>query len=233
MYTCVIIDDDALAINVLKNHIGKIGFLDVVASFTNPILALNFLEKTPIDLIFIDIQMPGITGLELITRLKKQGKFIITSAYREYAIDGFDLDVLDFVGKPVSFERLLKGVSKLVERTIQPSDQLSSGHKFIFIKVNKKMIKVPYNDIIFIESKRVDLNIVCDDCELTTRGTISYYEDWLPKSDFLRVHRSFIISISKINYYNDGIIEMKNEKKIPIGEMYSKSFKEAIQKHLI
>ncbi len=232
MYKCVIIDDDPLAINVLKTHIEKIGFLELVETFTNPLLAFAYLENKDVNLIFIDIEMPGLTGLELIHKFQKKGKFIITSAYREYAIDGYELDVLDFVGKPVSFERLLKGVSKLINKITEiPIENTHS--RFIFIKENKRMTKILFNEIVFLESKRDHLKIKCDQQEYITRGTISYYEVWLPSNEYVRVHRSFIVSIAKIIHYTDEFIELTTGKKIPIGEVYSKQFKEIMQKHLV
>jgi DNA-binding LytR/AlgR family response regulator len=232
MYKCIVVDDDPLAINVLKTYIEKIGFLDLVDTFTNPLLALSFLEKTQIDLILIDIQMPGITGIELINKFDKKGKFIITSAYREYAYDGFELDVLDFIGKPISFERFLKAVSKLINKSTESTEDSQSA-RFIFIKENKRMTKVLFEDLLFLESKRDFIKLVCETNIYTTRGTISYYEEWLPKREFVRVHRSFIVAINKILHFSDEIIELINGKKIPIGDLYSKTFKELMQKHLL
>lgn len=233
MYTCVIIDDEPLAINLLKSYVYQSGMLNLVSTFTSPVKSISFFEKNDVDIVFIDIQMPKFTGLELIKKIHPKPKFIITSAYREYALDGFELDVLDFLVKPISYERFLKAISKLgaVNNSIIQKEEPSA--KFIFIREKKRMTKVLLDEIIFLESQKDYIKILTASGELITRGTISYYEEWLPKTQFIRVHRSFIISISKIKHYTEEDIELHSGVTIPLGDLYRKSFKSKVQKHLL
>ncbi len=233
MYTCIIIDDEPLAINVLKSYVEKSGLVNLVSTFTSPLKSISFLEKNHVDIVFIDIQMPKITGLELIKKMQRKPKFVITSAYREYALDGFELDVLDFLVKPISYERFLKAISKLVTSNTAVIQKDVPAARFIFIREKKRMTKVLLDEIIFLESQKDYIKIVTEKGEFITRGTISYYEEWLPKTEFARVHRSFIISISKIHHYTEEDIELHNGVTIPLGDLYRKSFKGTIQKHLL
>jgi DNA-binding LytR/AlgR family response regulator len=233
MYTCVIIDDEPLAINVLKSYVDKSDILNLVSTFTSPLKSISFFEKNDVDIVFIDIQMPKLTGLELIKKMQHKPKFVITSAYREYALDGFELDVLDFLVKPISYERFLKAISKLVNLNTNVTQKDEPAPRFIFIREKKRMTKVLLDEIIFLESQKDYIKILTEKAEFITRGTISYFEEWLPKTEFIRVHRSFIISISKINHYTEEDIELHSSVKIPLGDQYRKSFKSKVQKHLL
>ncbi|MBC7890553.1 MAG: response regulator transcription factor [Ferruginibacter sp.] len=233
MNTCVIIDDEPLAIAVLQSYVEKSGILELASTFTSPVKAFSFLEKNRVDLVFADIEMPKLTGIQLIKSMQHKPKFIITSAYREYALDGFELDVLDFLVKPISYDRFLKAVSKLLNAAVNISQRDAAGARFIFIREKKRMTKVFLDEIIYLESQRDYLRLVTDKNDFTTRGTISYYENWLPKAEFTRVHRSFIISIAKISHYSEEDIELHNGIIIPIGDLFRKSFRDKIQKHLL
>jgi DNA-binding LytR/AlgR family response regulator len=231
MHKCVIIDDEPIAIDVIRNHIDRLPVIEIAGTFTSSIKAFTFLEKNPVDLVFLDIQMPRLTGLEIIRELPVKPRFIIISAYREYALDGYDLDVLDFLVKPVSYERFVKAVSKFIH-TIKPgnnNEPVLPG--FIFVKEGKKMTRILLDNIVFLESQRDYIRIIMEDGVCVTRGTISYYEQWLPRNRFSRVHRSFIVAISKMISYTEEEIMMSNKSSIPIGESYRKLFKQALQKH--
>jgi DNA-binding LytR/AlgR family response regulator len=231
MHTCIIIDDEPIAINVIKTYIERSGLLALSNTFTSPAKAFAFLQKHTVDLVFIDIQMPGLTGLEIIRSLSTKPKFIITSAYREYALDGYDLDVLDFLVKPVAYDRFLKSLSKFITTAaiVTPAPPVSP--RFIFIRENRKMIKIFLDSIIYIESRKDFIRIVAGDENFTTRSTMAYYTQWLPKNEFIRVHRSFLVSMAKIKAYTEDDIEMSDGTIIPVGELYRKTFRESVQRH--
>ena len=232
MYTCIIIDDEPIAIDVIKTYVEKSALLEIAGTFTGSAKAFSFLQKNKVDLVFIDIQMPGLTGLDIIKTLSRKPKFIITSAYREYALDGYDLDVLDFLVKPVSYERFLKSLSKFINTSLS-IPATTGARRFIFIRDGRKMIRIFLDSIIYLESQKDHLKIVTGDESFTTRGTMSYYEQWLPKSDFSRVHRSYLVSVSKIKTYTEEDVEMNDGKLIPVGELYRKAFRDVLQKHFL
>lgn len=231
MPTCIIVDDEPLAIDVLKSHIENSKYFDLCATFTSPVKAFSYLEKNSVDIVFLDIQMPKLTGLEFIKRLNSAPRFIVTTAYREFAYEGFELQVFDFLVKPVSYERFLKLVAKLLSATPPAPRADSLSNPFIFVREQKKMIKIFLRDIVILESQKDYLRLVTLQGEFITRGTISYFDDWLPKAEFVRVHRSFIVSIHKIDYYTDEDVQMQNKMQIPIGDSYRRSFKANMQKH--
>ena len=233
MYTCIIIDDEPIAIDVIRSHVNQSALLEIAETFTSSAKAFSFLQKNPIDLVFIDIQMPGLTGLDIIKTLSRKPKFIITSAYREYALDGYDLDVLDFLVKPVSYERFLKSLSKFVNISAITAPANPSAPRFIFIREGRKMTKIFLDSIVYLESQKDHIRIVTNEENFTTRGTMSYYEQWLPKNEFSRVHRSYLVSVSKIKAYTDEDVEMHDGQLIPVGELYRKPFREVLQKHFL
>ena len=172
MYSCIIIDDEPIAIDVIKSHVERSALLAVSETFTSSAKAFSFLQKNHVDLVFIDIQMPGLTGLEIIKTLTRKPRFIITSAYREYALDGYDLDVLDFLVKPVSYERFLKGLSKFINTSSAAVPVHAAAPRFIFIREGRKMTKIFLDSIIYLESQKDHIKIVTSDGRLMTRGTM-------------------------------------------------------------
>lgn len=233
MYTCIIIDDEPIAVDVIKTYIERSALLDIKDTFTSSVRAFSFLQQNPVDLVFIDIQMPGLTGLEIIKTLSRKPMFIITSAYREYALDGYDLDVLDFLVKPVSYERFLKSLSKFINTSALLAPANAATPRFIFIREGRKMTKIFLDSIVYLESQKDHIKIVTGEESFTTRGTMSYYEQWLPKNEFSRVHRSYLVSVSKIKACTDDNVEMNDGKLIPVGELYRKAFREILQKHFL
>jgi len=233
MYTCIIIDDEPIAIDVIKTHVEASGLLDITETFTNSTQAFRFLQNNPVDLVFIDIQMPGLTGLDIIKTMARKPRFIITSAYREYALDGYDLEVLDFLVKPVSYERFLKSLSKFINTSALVTPVNSMGPRFIFIREGRKMTKIFLDSIIYLESQKDYIRIITNEASFTTRGTMSYYVQWLPRNEFARVHRSFLVAVSRIKAYTEEDVEMSNGQLIPVGELYRKSFREVLQKHFL
>lgn len=202
---CLIVEDEPIAQDILKSYIDKTDFLEVTAQLNNALEAFNFVQNNPTNLLFLDIKMPQMSGLELLKALTIKPKVIITSAYRDFAMDAFDLDVVDYLLKPFSFERFLKSISKVMHEnsgTLAPtpvSKNLSKEKSFIFVKGNKQLQKIYLEEIVYIESQRDYLKFTMDDGqEVITRQTIGYYEQFLPGQSFIRIHRSYIVAIDKI-----------------------------------
>jgi len=223
---CMIVDDEPIARDILENHLGRIEAIKVVANCKNAIEAFNELSSNEIDLIFLDINMPEISGLSFAKSINKNIKVIFTTAYREYAVDGFNLQAVDYLLKPISFERLLQAVNKYLDENISVSNEVEKVVKedqsdFIFVRSDRKMIKVNFSEIDFIESFSDYIKIHLEDKTIVTRETISNIEAKLPQKDFLRIHRSYIVSISKIDSFTNEFIEVK-KKAHPISRSYKK-----------
>ena len=227
---CLTVDDEPLALSVLNKYITTIPALELAGSCANAVEALYMLQQHHIDLIFLDIQMPLIMGTDFIRTLKKTPKIIFTTAFREYAVEGFELDAVDYLLKPISFERFLKAVNKVLELNIHPSDSVyynkeniaESSNSCLYVRVNRKMVKVLLNDIIFIEGLNDYVKIITAGKAIVTKQLISALEETLPKEAFIRIHRSFIIASSKISSYNADTIQM-GEKELPIGRLYKQN----------
>jgi len=224
---CLIVDDEPMAREILENHLSKIDSVDVVASCKNAIEAFNVIATKKIDVIFLDINMSEISGLSFAKSIDKSIKIIFTTAYREYAVDGFDLQAVDYLLKPISFDRLFQSINKYVAECIPselPRDNEFKQEKsdFIFVRSDRKMIKVNFSEIYYIESLGDYIKIIMDTKNIITRESISSIEAKLPKSMFLRTHRSFIVSIKHIVSFTHEYIEA-NKKAIPISRSYKTS----------
>jgi DNA-binding LytR/AlgR family response regulator len=228
---CLIVEDEPIAQEILKSYIDKTDFLEVVGQLNNAIDAFNFLKNNSVNLLFLDIKMPQMTGMELLKAISNKPKVIITSAYRYYATDAFELDVLDYLLKPYPFERFLKAVSKItVDENIAPIHRSSSGERpFIFVKGNKQLHKIFTEDILYIESQRDYLKFkIKDHPDVVTRQTIGYYEQFLPAQLFLRVHRSFIVAIDKIAMVESTRLMVGNVY-LPVGRNYKQHVHESLR----
>ncbi len=230
--SCIVVDDEPMAREILENHLAKIETIEVVALCKNAIEAFNVISTQKVDLIFLDINMPEISGLSFARSINKNVKIIFTTAYREYAVDGFDLQAVDYLLKPISFERLLQGVNKYLNENQSLPEVVSleieqEKSESIFVRADRKMIKINFPDILFIESLADYIKIHLADKTVVTRETISSIEAKLPQQDFLRVHRSFIIAINEIDSFTAELIEIGN-KQIPI----SRSYKDNVLKRL-
>lgn len=200
---CLIVEDEPLAANVIEKYIGKIEGLILIEKCTNAISAFNILNKQKIDVLFLDIKMPQISGIEFLKTLKNPPKIILTTAYRDYALEGYELDVIDYLLKPISFERFLKAVNKLLFSSayqlpvIQSLSKNSDSGENIFVKSDKKMVKINLNDILYIEGLKDYIQIVTSKEKVITYLSLSAIEEKLPKELFIRIHRSFIVSFKK------------------------------------
>jgi DNA-binding LytR/AlgR family response regulator len=237
--TCLIIDDEPLATDLLRSYVHRIEGLELIRCCANAVEAMAALRSTSIDLIFLDIQMPKITGMDLLRSLTKPPKVIFTTAFRDYAVEAFDLEVADYLVKPISFERFLRAVGKVF--TIQPSQVATTTdygviHDFeasyIFLRAEKEMIKVYLKDILYIESLRDYVRVKTDAREIISYNRIGYLEQKLPENKFLRVHRSFIVALDRIISFTPTAIRLKDQP-IPIGRNYKNETCRALNRNNI
>ncbi len=213
--------------DILHRHIQGVDALELTGSCRNAVEALSFLQSNTVDLLFLDIQMPHILGTNFIRTLKNPPKVIFTTAYRKYAVEGFELDAVDFLLKPVSFDRFLKSVNKVLELDLQSkyAEVNKAEHlkepvqSFLYFRSDRKMVKILFSDILYIEGFRDYIKIYTSTKVIVTKHQLASLEEMLPSEGFLRIHRSFIVSVSKIDSFNADMIEI-SRKTIPIGRMY-------------
>jgi len=218
----IIIDDEPLAINLIKNYIDELDHIEAVSTFNNPIQAINFLKENPVDLIFLDINMPVLDGLSFIKSLEIKPLIIITTAYKEYAAETYELDVVDYLVKPISISRFMKSVDKAFNILKSKSSiQFTSVKRpFIFLRLNKKKMKKVYLDeILVIESLKDYLKIQTETNRFIIHQTLSSFTDQLPSDKFIRIHRSVTISIDKISSIEGNSIEIADTRYV-IGRTY-------------
>jgi len=224
LISCIIVDDEPVARDVLKELLAKVDGIHVVACCGNALEAFKCLNNCAVELIFLDINMPEISGLAFAKTINREVKIIFTTAYREYAVDGFDLRAVDYLLKPISMERLLQAIHKYKDesipvRPIVNEEIVIEKSDFFFVRSERKMMKIDYAEIRFVESLSDYIKIHLTNGSVVTRETISNIEAKLPQKDFLRVHRSFIVAIAKIDSFTNEYIEMK-ENEIPISRSY-------------
>jgi len=233
---CLIVDDEPLARDLMRSHIEKLENFQIVAECGDAMKALHELRSQDVDLMFMDIQMPQITGIEFLKTLKNPPKVIITTAYREYAVDGFELDVIDFLLKPITFERFLKAVNKFYQlNSEEVNNHLSvmnhhngAEDPFIYVKENKKVMKVHLNEILYVEGLSEYVQIHTRNKKIVTKNSMTNMAEKLPDSEFMRIHKSYIVSLSKIQAYTTSSIEIPG-KQLPIGRSFKNSVIEALQ----
>jgi len=228
MYRCVIIDDEPIAIRVIKNHLSAFSNFEIVAECHNALEAMPILLKEKIDLIFCDIQMPQITGVDFVRSLSHPPHVIFTTAYRDYAVDAFELNVVDYLLKPISFERFTKAINhfletqKAEERKPKQPELVNKLKEYIFLKADKKHYKINLDDLLYFESLGDYVVAFTSHKKIVTKERISYLAQNLPKSKFLQIHRGYIVSIDKIESVGAGFVEI-NKQKLPVGRNYKPS----------
>lgn len=235
MYRCVIIDDEPIAIRVIRNHLSAFENFEVVAECNNALEAMPVLLKEKVDLLFCDIQMPQITGVDFVRSLARPPKVIFTTAYRDYAVDAFELNVIDYLVKPVSFERFTKAINHFLDWEVNQSEtpehsEQDKTREFIFLKADKKHFKVNLDDILYFESLGDYVIVFTTDNKIVTKERISYLAENLPQNQFLQIHRSYIVSISKIESVGPGFVEI-NKKKLPVGRNYKPLLNNLLRNH--
>jgi len=235
MLTCTVIDDEPLAIQLLENHIQKVPFLHLVNTYNNPMEAMINFNSNPVDLIFLDIQMPQLNGIQFMQLLQNRAQVIITSAYQEYAFEGFEHNVIDYLLKPIPFERFYKAVEKAYnlknpsQKLDKSLDMYPATGGYIFVKVETKMVRVELDDILFIEGLKNYVSIYTKTQRIITLQVMKQLEEVLPANRFVRVHKSYIVALDKINSVEKQEILIK-DRIIPIGNTYQENFFRLLEK---
>jgi DNA-binding LytR/AlgR family response regulator len=231
---CLAVDDEPPALEVLKKYIASVQHLELVGTCADAIEALNVLRRQNIDLLFLDIQMPYLLGTDLMRTLKKPPKVIFTTAYRKFAVEGFELDAVDYLLKPISFERFLKAVNKVMETSFRVSDtnsiyeQGSTQNLFINLRADRKNLKISLDEILYIESLKDYIKVITTTKNIVTKQAISSLEQMLPANNFIRIHRSFIVAINKIESFTSDTIDI-GKHQLPISRMYRHEVNRVLQ----
>ena len=224
---CVLIDDEPLAIKVLQNYFTNFTDFEVIATFNNSLEALDFINSTTVDAVFLDINMPMMTGFELISLIENKTKVIITTAFREFAAESYDLDVLDYLVKPIPLPRFIKCINKITtEYNLKNNIKVENtkGDAHIFIKVDKKMMKINIEEILFVEGMKEYIKVVTPDKTYITHKSLTSLTEELPPDRFMRIHKSYTIALNKVKSIEGNRIQILSYT-IPIGRDYSKEVK--------
>jgi len=264
--SCLIVDDEPPALDILKKYIAAVAALELAATANNAVEALNILQTRPIDLVFLDIQMPQLLGTDLIRTLKKPPRVIFTTAHRKFAIEGYELDAVDYLLKPISFERFLKAVNKVLDAlqpsrpsladqpaaapamppspTAPPSTGLSGtpipptgpapvarAETVIHLRADRKTIPVALDDILYVESLRDYIRVVTRSKTIVTKQSISSLEEALPRDAFIRIHRSYIVALAKVESYTAELVEI-GRQQLPISRLYRLDVEKVLQRRL-
>ena len=231
-YNCIIIEDEPLAAEILQEYIADIPFLNLKNTYKDALRALEDMRSNDIDLIFLDINLPKLKGFDFIQTLKNPPHIIITTAYHEYALQGYELNIVDYLLKPIEFSRFLKAVNKLKMlnslKSYSSSVFIPQGSSYMFVNTSKKKVKLHFEDILYIESLKEYIKIYTSDKVIVTKYQLGQIEEHLPKGGFLRIHRSFIVSKEKIEAFTSSEIEVGN-KQLPIGRSYKELVNNLLQ----
>ena len=232
---CLVVDDEPLARNLLSDYVKKIPSLNLSGTCEGPLQAMEFLKKNPIDLLFLDIQMPELTGIGLLRSISQKPMVIFTTAYSEYALEGYELDVVDYLLKPITFERFIKAINKVqafvtsTRSTILPQ---TLADDFIFVKDGTKLVKIMINDILYVEGLKDYVTIHTPTQKVISLQRLKSLEEQLPQPLFIRIHNSFIVSLRAIKSVHKNEVEIGGSL-LPVGETYRKAFKDAIEKRQV
>lgn len=229
---CIAIDDEPLALDKMRQYISKVSYLNLLQTFDSGVDALNFLKNNSVDLMFLDIQMEDLTGIQLLEAITVKPKVIITTAYDHYAIKGYELDVSDYLLKPISLQRFIKAVDKIYNNFTDNSSDVKVQNRdteqikkddFVFVKTEYRIQKINFKDILYVEGMKDYLQIHTTEKKIMTLQNFNTLLEYLPSDDFIRVHKSYVVSVSKIESVERKNITIRNVK-IPIGETYREHF---------
>jgi DNA-binding LytR/AlgR family response regulator len=236
IFNCVVVDDEPLAREVIIRFMERVPSLKLAAECANAIQAMTVVQQNEIDLLFVDIQMPELLGTEFIKILKNPPMVIITTAYPEYALEGYELDVVDYLLKPIQFERFLKAINKVFQQRGMTASTVISTHKdevkqgsYLYFRTDRKMVKVMIDDIIYIEGMKNYIKIITEKGVIITKNSMAAAEAMLPNEAFIRVHRSYIVLKSKIRSFNNETIEV-GETELPIGKLFKNEVMKFLQR---
>lgn len=230
MIKTIIVDDEPLAIDVLSTHCASISDIEVLGTFNNALDANGFLATNEVDLMLLDIQMPALTGVDFLKSLTNPPAVIFTTAYSEYAVEGFNLNVVDYLLKPISFERFFKAINKVREQQLSTPSSTSEEDHF-YVKADKKLVKINYDDVLYVEGLKDYVIIRAVNGRVITLQTMKSLASKLPANKFMRIHRSYIISIDKIEALMGNMVELTEKgtkKHIPVGKNYREALHEII-----
>lgn len=239
MISCLIVDDEQGAIDILRQYVEKTPFLTLAGTTTNPLDALRLVATQPIDLVFLDIHMPQLSGLEVLPLLRGRCQVIFTTAYSEFAVPAFELEALDYLLKPIAFERFLKASQKALRAqapVTMPVQPAALPDDYIFVKGDSKghMRKVAFSDIVYVEGLKNYVSIYTEQERIVTLLNIKDLQERLPTSRFMRVHKSYIVSLDKIKALDGNLILFRDGKATaPLGDTYRRGFFEALQRHVV
>ncbi len=227
---CIIIDDEPLAIKIIEKYLLEFDNFELLGTYTNPLKALTILKENTIDVAFLDINMSKMNGLEFVESLDSNVTIVITTAYREYAVDSFALDVLDYLVKPIPFNRFLKSINKITQLIhLQKGNIKTDDTSHMFLKVNKKLVKINFESIFYIESLKDYIKFFTTVGDYLVHKSLTSITEELPSSNFIRIHRSYTIAIDKVKSIEGNLIEIST-KRIPIGRKYIEHTKRIILK---
>jgi two-component system, LytTR family, response regulator len=247
--TCLIVEDEPLARNLMTQYVQKIPALNLIKACSNPLEAIEILRGTQIDILFLDVQMPEITGITLLKIIQKKPYVILTTAYSEYALEGYELEVSDYLLKPITFERFLKAIERATQRlTIEPTSDEKSDNEvksgvekvnnneliqpFIFVKDGTKLVKIKLSDIMYIEGLKDYITIYTPSKKIVSLQRIKILETQLPDNQFIRIHNSYIVALVWIDAIHKERVEI-GKILLPISDTYRKAFKDFIDRHNI
>ena len=225
--TAIAIDDEPIALEIVQSHASKVPFLELKAVFTDAFKALEYLQKENIDLIFLDIKMPDISGIDFYNSLSKKPLLIFTTAYSDHAATSFELDAVDYLLKPFSLSRFIKGCNKAFELYNYRNSTETSDH--LYVKTGYEQVKVLYEEILYLEAAGNYVTFVLKDKSILSRSTVSEAMNQLPSNKFIRIHRSFIVAMNKINKAERHQVTIDGTS-IPVGESYSQNLADAFKK---
>ncbi|MCC6412562.1 MAG: response regulator transcription factor [Saprospiraceae bacterium] len=239
---CLIVDDEPLARNLLEQYVAKVPYLELVQTCSNAITAIDVLQKQPVDLLFLDVQMPDITGISLLKILPRKPLVVLTTAYSEYALEGYELDVLDYLLKPITFERFLKAANKAMQRASENQPQeappqmvvtqpapAETPQPYLFVKDGTKLVKIRLADILYIEGVKDYVSIHTGEKRVLTHQTLKSLEAQLPENQFVRIHHSYIVGLDWIDSIHKEKVQI-GKTLLPISDTYRKAFKDFIEK---
>jgi DNA-binding LytR/AlgR family response regulator len=234
MIRCLVVDDEPLALDILEDYISKVPFLTLIKTTTSAIEGLSLVQSDAVDLVFLDVQMPELTGIQFLKIINGKCDVILTTAYSQYALDGYDLDVVDYLLKPIAFDRFYKAAQKVLQShsnghaaPLEPAPA-SNSHDFIFVKTEHKIQKIYLDDILYIEGLKDYISIFTKTERIITLQNMKKMEESLPAKAFIRVHKSYIVAIGKIESIERSRIQI-GEKIIPIGDTYREYFFKQIE----
>lgn len=237
-HTCLIVEDEPLARNLITDYVKKVSYLHLIKACSNPLEALEVLRNNPVDILFLDIQMPEITGITLLKVLQKKPMVILTTAYSEYALESYELDVVDYLLKPITFDRFLKAVDKASQRlTTQSAPGVTvervtaeAQPSFVFVKDGTKLVKVNFDDILYVEGLKDYVTIHTKQQKVVSLQRLKSLEMQLPADRFIRIHHSYIIALKAVDVIHKSEVQI-GTAMIPISDSYRKTFKEFIEKN--